>query len=68
MNNKLGFGAGPVFDPFLLSIVVLNVFCLSLILHFDMHELYSVFINCVLTPFLDGAFVAHGRSTHPLPF
>ena len=31
-------------DPFLLSTVVLNVFCLILVLHSDMHELYSISI------------------------
>ena len=31
-------------------------------------ELYFVFITCALTLFLDSAFVARGRGTHPLPF
>ena len=55
MSNKLGFGGGPMFDLFRLSTVVLNVFCLSLVLHSDMHELYFVFINCALILFLDSA-------------
>ena len=56
MSNKLGFGGGPMFDLFRLSTVVLSVFCLIFVLHSDMHELYFVFINCVLIPFLDSAF------------
>ena len=72
MNNNWGFGGGPMFDPFQLSTVVLNVFCLIFVLHSDMHELYFVFINCVLISFLDSALwlVAevriHSHSSQPL--
>ena len=57
MSNKLGFGGGPMFDPFWLAIVVLTVFCLSFALHSNMHELYFVFINCALIPLLDSALL-----------
>ena len=52
-----------MFDPFRLSTVALDVFCPTFILHFDMYELYFVFINCALIPFLDSAlwFVAEVR-------
>ena len=57
MQNKSGFVGGPMFDPFWLSIIVLTVFCLSFVLHSDMHRLYFVFINCALIPFLDGVLL-----------
>ena len=72
MNDKLGFGGGPTFDPFWLLIVVLDVFCLIFALHSDMHELYFVFINCVLILFLDKALWSvaqvriHFHSDHSL--
>ena len=68
MNNKLGFGGGPMFDPFLLSTIALDVFFLTFILHFDMYELYFVFINCALILFHDSAFVTRGPGTYPLTF
>ena len=45
-----------MFDLFRLSTVVLSVFCLIFVLHSNMHELYFVFINCVLISFLNSAF------------
>ena len=44
-----------MFDPYRLTTVVLNIFCLIFILHSDMHKLQFVFVNCVLISFLDSA-------------
>ena len=37
MQNKLGFGEGPTYDLFRLSIVIFNEYCLIFVLLFDMH-------------------------------